>query len=132
MIKAGHPRRLTGKFGKRDVIVHGTDPFNAETEPAALAEGAITATEAFYVRNHGAVPEAGEWRLRVQGAVERPLDLSLATLREALPEYTVTATLQCAGWSSQRASTDGAARSSTINASGNASAVAILRPTAQT
>jgi len=84
-------------FGKRDVIVHGTDPFNAETEPAALAEGAITATEAFYVRNHGAVPEAGEWRLRVQGAVERPLDLSLATLREALPEYTVTATLQCAG-----------------------------------
>ena len=44
-------------FGKRDVIVHGTDPFNAETEPAALAEGAITATDAFYVRNHGAVPE---------------------------------------------------------------------------
>ena len=85
-------------FGKRDVIVHGTDPFNAETEPAALAEGALTATEAFYVRNHGAVPdEAGEWRLRVSGAVERPLDLSLATLREALPEYTVTATLQCAG-----------------------------------
>ena len=85
-------------FGKRDVIVHGTDPFNAETEPAALAEGAITATDAFYVRNHGAVPEAaGEWRLRVDGAVERPLDLSLATLREALPEYTVTATLQCAG-----------------------------------
>ena len=85
-------------FGKRDVIVHGTDPFNAETEPAALAKGAVTATEAFYVRNHGAVPEAtGEWRLRVSGAVERPLDLSLATLREALPEYTVTATLQCAG-----------------------------------
>ncbi|MDA0172937.1 sulfite oxidase [Solirubrobacter taibaiensis] len=84
-------------FGKRDVIVHGTDPYNAETEPAALAEGAITATDAFYVRNHGAVPEASEWRLRVEGAVERPLDLSLETLREALPEYTVTATLQCAG-----------------------------------
>ena len=29
--------------------------------------------------------------------MERPLDLSLATLREALPENTVTATLQCAG-----------------------------------
>ena len=50
------------------------------------------------MRNHGAVPEAtGEWRLRVHGAVERQLDLSLATLREALPEHTVTATLQCAG-----------------------------------
>jgi sulfite oxidase len=84
-------------FGKRDVIVHGTQPFNAETEPAALAAGPITATDAFYVRNHGAVPEAGDWRLRVEGAVERPLDLSLATVREALPEHTVTATLQCAG-----------------------------------
>ena len=84
--------------GKRDVIVHGTDPFNAETEPAALAEGAVTATDAFYVRNHGAVPEAvDDWRLRVEGAVARPLDLSLETLREALPGDTVTATLQCAG-----------------------------------
>ena len=59
-------------FGKRHVIVHGTDPFNAETEAAALATGAITATEAFYVRNHGAVPEAGAWRLCVDGEVERP------------------------------------------------------------
>jgi len=84
-------------FGKRDVIVHGTDPYNAETERAALAAGPLTATDAFYVRNHGKVPEAGSWRLRVGGEVERPLDLSLATLREALPEHTVTATLQCAG-----------------------------------
>lgn len=84
-------------FGKRDVIVHGTDPFNAETEPAALAAGPVTATAAFYVRNHGEVPEADAWRLRVDGEVERPLDLSLATLREALPEHEVTATLQCAG-----------------------------------
>jgi sulfite oxidase len=83
--------------GKRDVVVHGIDPYNAETEPAALAEGAITATEAFYVRNHGDVPEAGAWRLRVGGLVERPLDLSLQALREALPEHTVAATLQCAG-----------------------------------
>ena len=83
--------------GKRDVIVHDTDPFNAETERPALAAGPLTATDAFYVRNHGAVPVAGDWRLRVEGAVERPLDLSLATLREALPAYDVTATLQCAG-----------------------------------
>lgn len=85
-------------YGKRDVIVHGTDPFNVETQRGALAESALTATEAFYVRNHGDVPEdAGGWRLHVEGAVERPLDLSLATLREGLPEHTVIATLQCAG-----------------------------------
>src|SRR6478752_945177 len=89
-----------GRYGKRaDLIVHGEDPFNAETGPAALAESAVTATDAFYVRGHGAVPEidpAG-WRLHVHGLVERDLDLSLVTLHEAFREREVTATLQCAG-----------------------------------
>ena len=86
-------------LGKRDVIVHGTDPFNAETEPAASGRALITATEAFYVR----MTTGRCRRRRASGGCgckarwKRPLDLSLATLREALPEYTVTATLQCAG-----------------------------------
>ena len=89
-----------GRHGKRaDVIVHEEEPFNAETGLGALAEGPLTATDAFYVRGHGAVPEIdpGTWRLRVHGLVERELDLSLATLREAFREREVTATLQCAG-----------------------------------
>jgi sulfite oxidase len=88
------------RYGKRaDMVVHEPEPFNAETGPAALAEGPLTATDAFYVRGHGAVPEIDpeRWRLRVHGLVERELNLSLATLREALPEREVTATLQCAG-----------------------------------
>jgi sulfite oxidase len=88
------------RYGKRDdLIVHESEPFNAETSPAALAEGPVTATDAFYVRGHGAVPEidSAAWRLRVGGLVERELDLSLTTLREAFPEREVTATLQCAG-----------------------------------
>src|SRR3954469_4124408 len=88
------------RYGKRDgLIVHQEEPFNAETCPADLAEGSITATDAFYVRGHGAVPEPGAdaWHLRVHGLVERALDLSLATLREAFREREVTATLQCAG-----------------------------------
>jgi sulfite oxidase len=88
------------RYGKRrDLIVHEGEPFNAETGLAALAEGPVTATDAFYVRGHATVPEidpAG-WRLRVHGMVERELDLSLATLREAFREREVTATLQCAG-----------------------------------
>src|SRR6185436_15582225 len=75
------------RYGKRpDLIVHEEEPFNAETGLSALAEGPLTATDAFYVRAHGAVPE-----------VDRELDLSLATLREAFREREVTATLQCAG-----------------------------------
>jgi sulfite oxidase len=81
------------------MVVHEEEPFNAETGPAALAEGPVTATEAFYVRGHGAVPEIvpEAWRLRVHGLVERELDLSLVTLREAFQEREETATLQCAG-----------------------------------
>jgi sulfite oxidase len=88
------------RYGKRgDLVVHQEEPFNAETGLAALAESPLTATDAFYVRGHGAVPEIdpAAWRLHVHGAVERELDLSLTTLREALPEREVTATLQCAG-----------------------------------
>src|ERR687887_2499211 len=89
-----------GRYGKRsDLIVHQEEPFNAETGLTALAEGPVTATDAFYVRGHGAVPEIdpAAWRLRVHGAVEQELELSLATLREAFRERELTATLQCAG-----------------------------------
>jgi sulfite oxidase len=88
------------RFGKRaDMLVHGEEPFNAETGAGALAEGPVTATDSFYVRGHAAVPDIDPeaWRLRVHGLVERELDLSLVTLREALMEREVTATLQCAG-----------------------------------
>jgi sulfite oxidase len=87
------------RYGKRgDLIVHEEEPFNAETPLGPLADP-LTATDAFYVRGHGAVPEidAQAWRLRVHGVVERELDLSLVTLREAFREREVTATLQCAG-----------------------------------
>src|SRR3954449_3120283 len=88
------------RYGKRpDLIVHEHEPFNAETGLAALADGPLTATDAFYVRGHGPVPELdpSTWRLRVHGLVERELELSLQTLREAFRERTEVATLQCAG-----------------------------------
>lgn len=87
--------------GKReDFIVHEQDPFNGEPARAALAAGGLTPLDAFYVRDHGAVPEAAAagWRLRVGGLVERPLELSLAELRDGgFGVREVVATLQCAG-----------------------------------
>src|SRR3954470_15362902 len=88
-----------GRYGTRaDMIVHEEQPFNAESGLAALAEP-LTATNAFYVRGHGDVPDIDPtaWRMRVHGAVERELELSLTTLHEAFQERAVTATLQCAG-----------------------------------
>jgi sulfite oxidase len=63
-----------------------------------MRAGFLTATEDFFVRNHGDVPEveAAAYRLKVEGAVERPLALSLADLAR-FPRREVTATLQCAG-----------------------------------
>lgn len=88
-----------GRYETRaDMIVHEEQPFNAESGLAALTE-MLTATDAFYVRTHGEVPDVdpAAWRLKVHGEVERELELSLATLREAFQEREVTATLQCAG-----------------------------------
>jgi sulfite oxidase len=88
-----------GPFGKRDdLVIHGEEPFNAETGLRSLTD-CVTDTAAFYVRSHGPVPEIdpGAWRLRVCGLVQRELTLSLETLREAFRERSVTATLQCAG-----------------------------------
>lgn len=87
-------------WGKReDMTVHGEEPFNAEPPRAALADSAVTAAEAFYVRNHGGVPEIdpSSWRLRVDGLVEHELELSLDELKERFAAHEVTATLQCAG-----------------------------------
>ncbi|HEX8854015.1 MAG TPA: sulfite oxidase [Thermoleophilaceae bacterium] len=91
---------LVSPYGKRaDLIVHQAEPFNAETPPAALAEGPVTATDAFYVRGHGPVPDLdpSAWHVRVHGLVERTLEVSIGTLREAFQERELTATLQCAG-----------------------------------
>ena len=88
-----------GRYGKRDdLIVHESEPFNAETGLSSLGK-AVTDTDAFYVRGHGTIPETDQdsWRLQVAGLVERELSLSFETLREAFRERTVTATLQCAG-----------------------------------
>ena len=89
------------RYGKRaDLIVHEEEPFNAETGLAALAEGPVTATDAFYVRGHGR--GAGDRPRRrggcaCTGSSSGSWTLSLATLREAFREREVTATLQCAG-----------------------------------
>ncbi len=87
------------RFDKREeLVVHEQEPFNAETDRRSLVSS-VTATDAFYVRGHGHVPDLDPdaWRLRVDGLVERPLSLSLRTLREAFVERTSIATLQCAG-----------------------------------
>jgi sulfite oxidase len=89
-----------GLWGKRDdMVVHETEPFNAEPPRASLARDPLTSVADFYVRNHGPVPDLdpGAWRLHVGGLVDHVLQLSLDELRERFTAREITATLQCAG-----------------------------------
>jgi DMSO/TMAO reductase YedYZ molybdopterin-dependent catalytic subunit len=73
------------------------DPQNLEF-PFHTLDNAIVPNERFYVRNHFPEPrlDPRTWRLRVEGAVTRELELSLDQIR-SLPSRTLTATLECAG-----------------------------------
>jgi DMSO/TMAO reductase YedYZ molybdopterin-dependent catalytic subunit len=86
-----------GRPGVAGLIVREKEPANLEF-PFSTLEGFRTPTERFYIRNHFAVPplKAEEWRLKVEGAVERPLELGYEELRK-LPSRTQVALLECAG-----------------------------------
>jgi DMSO/TMAO reductase YedYZ molybdopterin-dependent catalytic subunit len=79
------------------LIVRQKEPLNLEF-PFASLDSFITPNEKFYVRNHFAIPrlEAGTWKLKVEGAVKKELELSYDQIRK-LSSRTVTATLECAG-----------------------------------
>jgi len=58
----------------------------------------VTPPGLHYVLTHFDIPDldAGSWHLRISGAVERALELSMAALRKD-PAITVPVTLECAG-----------------------------------
>jgi DMSO/TMAO reductase YedYZ molybdopterin-dependent catalytic subunit len=85
------------RLDRRRLALRQADPLNLEGPFTALRER-VTPTEEFYVRCHFPVPEmdALDFRLTLEGAVDRPLSLSLQDLA-ALPAVTRAATLECAG-----------------------------------
>jgi DMSO/TMAO reductase YedYZ molybdopterin-dependent catalytic subunit len=80
-----------------DLIVREQDPLNLEM-PFSTLSGFITPNELFYVRCHFPIPEiaAEDWRLRVEGAVESPFELTYDEVL-AMESRTIAATLECAG-----------------------------------
>lgn len=78
-------------------IVREENPPNLEM-PFETLDGFITPTKSFYVRTHFPVPtiDAQKWRLRIDGEVEKPFEISYAELL-TLESRTVPVTLECAG-----------------------------------
>ncbi len=94
-------RALTAAFpGKAEMILQRTRPPLLETPMAVFDKSLITPNDRFYVRWHWSnIPtriDAGAFRLRVHGRVDRNLDLSLADLL-AMPSVELVAVNQCAG-----------------------------------
>ncbi|MGQ0846383.1 MAG: molybdopterin-dependent oxidoreductase [Sporichthyaceae bacterium] len=81
-----------------ELVVHRADPLNCEIALPSLVGGVVMPNARFYVRNHFPTPmlDAADFRLRIGGAVERPLELTMRELR-AMPAQTMVATLECAG-----------------------------------
>ena len=72
-------------------------PLDAET-PLELLNTYITPNDLFFIRSHFITPRVNRetWTLTVDGAVSRPLQLTLAELL-TLPKAEATCVLQCAG-----------------------------------
>ena len=86
-----------GVVSKDRLIVRSPRPEDLET-PVHLLTSWITPNDLFYVRSHFYTPsvDAAAWRLRVEGEVEKPLELSLDDIRRMRSSSQVV-TLECAG-----------------------------------
>ena len=79
------------------MIIRQKEPANLES-PLHMVDSYITPTELFYIRSHFKTPviDPTSYRLRIDGAVRKPVSLSLDELK-SMPSVTRAATLECAG-----------------------------------
>jgi DMSO/TMAO reductase YedYZ molybdopterin-dependent catalytic subunit len=79
------------------MIVREKSPVNLEM-PFGGITGFITPVERFYVRCHHPIPaiDADEWRLKIDGEVETPLELTYSEFAE-MATRTITVIMECAG-----------------------------------
>jgi DMSO/TMAO reductase YedYZ molybdopterin-dependent catalytic subunit len=79
------------------LILRQRQPENLEF-PFHSLDSFITSNNRFYVRNHFPVPplDPKTWTLKIEGAVEKPLDLTLDDLLKC-ESKSMTVTMECAG-----------------------------------
>lgn len=87
--------------GKKDLTMLGDRPINIETPPHLLDDD-VTKFEHFFVRNNGLPPEMADinletWRLKIDGEVNTPLDLSIEDLKKNFETVTMRLVIECAG-----------------------------------
>ncbi len=82
---------------KRDMITLSARPEDLEMPLTGFSDY-ITPVEHFFVRTHVYVPtvEIGEWRLKVEGEVAKPLTLTMDDIKK-MPAVEMVAVVECAG-----------------------------------
>jgi DMSO/TMAO reductase YedYZ molybdopterin-dependent catalytic subunit len=85
--------------GKDGLTIYNDRPVNAET-PAHLLDDDVTPTNRHFIRNNGALPENADpktWKLKVDGEVGKPLELSIDDLKKNFEVVTARLVIECAG-----------------------------------
>ncbi len=93
---AAEPVKIEGKDG---LTILNDRPVNAETPPHLL-DDAVTPTARHFIRNNGIPPEdtdAKSWKLRVDGLVNSPMDLTIDDLKKKFEVVTHRLTIECGG-----------------------------------
>ncbi|MDI1283556.1 MAG: sulfite oxidase [Reyranella sp.] len=92
--------KLLEMEGKAKLAVLGDKPLVAET-PAEMMDDAVTPTDKLFVRNNGQVPDiTGDpkaWKIKIDGEVNTPLELSVGELMSRFPNVTYQLMLECGG-----------------------------------
>ena len=92
--------KLLEMEGKAKLAVLGDKPLVAETQ-AELMDDDVTPTDKLFVRNNGQVPELTSdpkaWKIKVDGEVNTPLEITLGDLMSRFPNVTYQLMLECGG-----------------------------------
>lgn len=86
-----------GMFSPGGMIVREREQLNLEM-PFGSLDGFLTPVDRFFVRSHFSIPQIDvkTWRLKIEGEVETPFELTYDELRE-MESRTIAVTMECAG-----------------------------------
>ena len=92
--------KLLEMEGKAKLIVLGDKPLNAET-PAEMTDDDVTPIDKFFIRNNGLVPDAPAdakaWKIKIDGEVDKPMEITLGDLMSRFPNVSYKMMLECGG-----------------------------------
>ncbi|MCB4823739.1 sulfite oxidase [Roseicella aerolata] len=97
----GDGPKLLRMEGKAPLIILGERPLVAET-PEHLLDDEVTPADKFFIRMNGQIPEPfpGDpkaWKLRIDGEVNAPLELTLGEMEQRFPLVTRRLQMECGG-----------------------------------